>query len=541
MTQLIEPEWILPLILYAETHYRFRYFFSLLKKREPEILADAPQRIEPGFPIPLLLLAKDSDRFPCTLVRAGAVLTNESGFIKSFDLLEASEHLATPYWWKVFHLEVQGLTGWVALDVSWTISVEGVERTYHNDNYRTSSHAPLRVYLDREHLPRMGELYWGDIHTHSSYTEDQVEYGAPLEAARSLCRGMGLTFFCTTDHSYDLDDTVGDYLRNDSSLPKWKALQSEVSRLNDDTPDVVIIRGEEATVRNTSGRNVHLLMIGNSTFVHGSGDGAERWLRTKSEHAIHEAISLKEYNTVCYAAHPQEYVPFLQKVLLGRGNWLSEDLQTPGLDGVQFSNGTVDGGFRTGYEAWVKLLLEGRKLFLGAGNDAHGNFNRFRQLRIPFVMLTERETQLFGKFRTGVFLQDKPTESGIVDALSKGRSVISDGPAATISVRNESGEEASVGESVRAKEVIIQMSVRSTTTMGWIRSARVFLGRIDEEREESILESNGGWDCYRLEESLPLVIRHSCYLRAEVWTSADQSFDAQEHFCLTNPIWISPP
>ncbi len=29
---------------YAEIHYRFRYFFSWLKKREPEILADVPYR-----------------------------------------------------------------------------------------------------------------------------------------------------------------------------------------------------------------------------------------------------------------------------------------------------------------------------------------------------------------------------------------------------------------------------------------------------------------------------------------------------------------
>ena len=47
---------LLPLIvfplLYAETHYRFKYFFSFLKKNEPEILADIPHRLEPNAALP---------------------------------------------------------------------------------------------------------------------------------------------------------------------------------------------------------------------------------------------------------------------------------------------------------------------------------------------------------------------------------------------------------------------------------------------------------------------------------------------------------
>ena len=62
----IDPSWFLPLFLYAETHYRFKYFFSFLKKQEPELLADAPHRVEPGKDIPILILSKDADRYPCS-------------------------------------------------------------------------------------------------------------------------------------------------------------------------------------------------------------------------------------------------------------------------------------------------------------------------------------------------------------------------------------------------------------------------------------------------------------------------------------------
>ncbi len=57
-------EHLLPLILYAETHYKFKGIYSRLFQTEPEIVADAPFRVEPGRPIPILVLVKDAHRFP---------------------------------------------------------------------------------------------------------------------------------------------------------------------------------------------------------------------------------------------------------------------------------------------------------------------------------------------------------------------------------------------------------------------------------------------------------------------------------------------
>ena len=51
-------------LLYPEIHYLFKYFpFSRYRIREPEMIADAPFRIEPGQDIPVLLLLKDGKQF----------------------------------------------------------------------------------------------------------------------------------------------------------------------------------------------------------------------------------------------------------------------------------------------------------------------------------------------------------------------------------------------------------------------------------------------------------------------------------------------
>jgi len=62
--------WLLPGgLLYTEMHYRWRPLPSRYFRKEPEILADAPRRVEPGRPLPLLLLVKDAHRYPITLER----------------------------------------------------------------------------------------------------------------------------------------------------------------------------------------------------------------------------------------------------------------------------------------------------------------------------------------------------------------------------------------------------------------------------------------------------------------------------------------
>ena len=73
----INAEQILPLIfLYTEIHHRFKFFGSKYFKKEPEINADIPHRVEPAHDIPLLILIKDSHKFPVTLLKIDINISN---------------------------------------------------------------------------------------------------------------------------------------------------------------------------------------------------------------------------------------------------------------------------------------------------------------------------------------------------------------------------------------------------------------------------------------------------------------------------------
>ena len=58
---------LLPILGYAETHYRFTGLPSLIYRRQPEIIFDLPRRLQPGADLPVVLLIKDADRFPVSV------------------------------------------------------------------------------------------------------------------------------------------------------------------------------------------------------------------------------------------------------------------------------------------------------------------------------------------------------------------------------------------------------------------------------------------------------------------------------------------
>ena len=65
---LFPPGYLSVTLLYAEIHFKYPVLFSRLKVNLPEVAIDCPSRLEAGRPsIPLLLIWKDADRYPCEL------------------------------------------------------------------------------------------------------------------------------------------------------------------------------------------------------------------------------------------------------------------------------------------------------------------------------------------------------------------------------------------------------------------------------------------------------------------------------------------
>lgn len=534
----LTPDLLIPFFLYAEIHYKFKGLYSRLFKKEPEIIADAPFRLEPGEPIPVLLLIKDAFRFPVFLESVFVLLSTNAGenFCETFTFNETIKD--RKFWHKILYFDpLEKLFGMVQLDVHIKIKINGKTRVYRNDNYRISSHLPLDIFLAEEPLPRFDNWYFGDFHYHSSFTEDQVEFGAPLQPTAQLAQAMGLNFFAVTDHSYDLDDREDSFVLNDPEIPKWYKMREEVKRLNSKMNNFVILPGEEVSAGNSQNRNVHLLIINNKRFFPGKGDGAEQWLKTKPDLSINEILEQLEKNALAIAGHPELKVPFLQKLLIRRGKWQRQDYLNSRLEGFQIWNGDYEEIIGNGTSRWVQLLLAGRKLSLFAGNDAHGNFNRFRQIGFPFFTFREMVSQIFGNARTGVFVNNHFNGTNLIREIKKRHTLVTNGPIVDFQLQNENGEKAKIGDTIRGKNFQLILNGKSTSEFGKIKSLKLFLGDLEKKEEIEFQTFIKTKDPYLFELKLNSSdFPKNGYLRSELLA---EKTDGKLSRCLTNPIWIN--
>ncbi|MDD5230874.1 MAG: hypothetical protein PHC43_06050, partial [Candidatus Marinimicrobia bacterium] len=67
--------WLSPILLYAEMHYRLKFLKGRLYKKQPEIVFDAPRRIQ-STDLPIVLLIKDAHWFPVILKEVRLKITS---------------------------------------------------------------------------------------------------------------------------------------------------------------------------------------------------------------------------------------------------------------------------------------------------------------------------------------------------------------------------------------------------------------------------------------------------------------------------------
>jgi hypothetical protein len=500
-------------------------------KNEPEIIADVPFRIEPEMPLPVLLIVKHANKYPIQLL-------NIEITIKSFNYnkkysYKLKKSIKNPYWYTIFYLEIPNLRGRIDVDVKIKIMTNQSIRSYHNDNYTISSHTPFRVVISSAALPKRPNWYYGDLHVHSSLTDDQVEFGAPISAIVELAKTMGIHFIGVADHSYDLDDRIDNYLQNDPELPKWNALWKQTSMLGDQHNDFVILPGEEVSVGNRFNQNVHLLVFNNPKFIPGSGDSAEKWFKNNPDLNISTVLRKLCNQSVAFAAHPVLHPPFLQKLLIKRGVWSTHDLSHSSLNGMQVWNGRKDKALRKGVKKWVSRLLDGQKISIVAGNDSHGNFNRFRQIGIPFWTLRENRTEIFGRALTGVQVNDKFCKKSLLKSIQKGKMIVTDGPFAKIEFHTDERRTLDIGDTLNCDRGCLWITVLSNDMFGKIKNISICIGNILTQKETLTTFYSHTTEYHNTIHLNKLPQKG--YIRAEVYTQGQQG----EHLCLTNPIYIN--
>lgn len=517
-------------IMYAETHYSFKGIYSRLKKKEPEIIADAPHRIEPGSEIPVLILIKDAQLHPIFLEEVFIDIKGNNQHSRK--IFKYQKRINTRFWYDVIKFEAPIQNGEVLINVSLKFICRNKKLVVKNDNYKCSSHEPLKVQIAKTNLPKTKNWHYGEFHCHTNFTDDQVEFGAPLSATKTMAEAIGLSFFCATDHSYDLDDQPQNYLQKDPDLKKWQALWQEATELNNEN-GFVIVPGEEVSVGNHKNQNVHFLILNNPEFLPGDGDGAENWFTNKPTSSIANTLKKSNSNSAAFAAHPAIKPPFLERLFIRRGKWEKPDLTHTGLHGLQIWNGNHD-GFEEGKKQWIELLLSGKKIFISGGNDAHGNFNRFRQIGFPFLTMRENHHNIFGKIKTAVFLEDKLTLDSLLKAMKNGRMLITDGPFLDIKIisGNKIGRP---GDTLKGDNFELQVSCQTTPEFGSLTELKIFSGNL-ETKSERVYKTVGKFkEAFEFNRTFSFIKpENPCYLRAELFSKSTK----KEFKCLTNPIWI---
>ena len=433
---------------YAETHFKFKLPWSLLYKPWPEIIFDAPFQFVPGVEPTLWIVIRDADRFPTKLktveIRLKPTVDNALGNAVGSALENAPGNTQQPNFsiCKDLNIEVHEQMQFIPIALGkipagtyeahckLTVERNGKTQTFERWNLPRLKPVALRFKVLNEAPPIAPGYAAGEMHCHTHYSADHVEYGATPEVLQQAARAVGLNFVSCTDHAYDFAFTQEDYTKEASSpVPRFQKLREEIAALptKDETgKDLpLLLSGEEVSAGNAKGENVHMTVFAPEGYLPGLGDCGRYWLENKPTRSIKQILNMTEAH--CFAAHPFQQMGLLEKFVFRRGYWAPEDLnitkksadnstsktaKTHAIRGIQFWNGIRDEGFKLGREFWINELGKGNYLLPIGGNDAHGDLNGMTAINLPLISLKHTRAHTFGKVRTVIKVGSRKSAVG---------------------------------------------------------------------------------------------------------------------------------
>ena len=435
---------------YAETHFKFKLPWSLLYKPWPEIIFDAPFQFVPGVEPMLWIVVRDADRFPTTIKTVEIRLSNviPAGTLLESNATENAARQPDVVISKDLNTEVQEQMRFIPLALGkipagtyeahckLTIERKGKTQTFERWNLPRLKPVPLRFKVLSEALPIAPGYAAGEMHCHTHYSADHVEYGATPEVLQQAAKAVGLDFVSCTDHAYDFAFTQEDFTKEaNSPVPRFQKLREEIAALpsTDENGNrlPLMIAGEEVSAGNSKGENVHMTVLGPEGYLPGLGDCGRYWLENRPTRSIKQILNMTEAH--CFAAHPFQQMGLLEKFVFRRGYWKPEDLNLSGkhaIRGIQFWNGIRDEGFKLGREFWINELGKGNYLLPIGGNDAHGDLNSMTAVNLPLISLKHTRAHTFGNVRTVVRIDERgETLASLNAAFSGDNCYVTDGPA----------------------------------------------------------------------------------------------------------------
>jgi len=502
---------------------------AMITTKQPDVVADTLTRTERTGPVPLLLAIRHTDKFPTILESITITVTDANGAEIGRTEIPYDLKLKRAWWREVRDAPApQDFEGEINISVAFHLVVQKKQITIINNNRSNTQHPPLRALLGAPPLPRFDNWYYGDTHFHTLFSDNQAEFGAPVDFSALMADLYGLDWLAFTDHSFDLDDAEGDTVTNDPDLPRWQRYGREIEAAAAAHPGLIFIKGEELSCGNTAGQNVHMLVYNNADLYIGNGDAFEG-RGNAPDHVCADIAANLPAHEAAFAAHPRTENNSLTQLVINRGQWELEDMAAPGLTGVQVWNHTRS-PWPDGMDHWKRLLLSGLRAPLLAGTDAHGDFN-YEYGRWP-------DQLPFGAIRSAVYIDGEVTVDKLIAALRAGRIVATSGPVAMLEIINTSGDTEFVGGAITGGPFAAAFYARSSAEYGPIKEIRVLLGNFDTGGETVLTTYSGAYapDPMDIEESvlLPDTFKNG-YVRLEVASERDGTI----YEAYTNPVWIT--
>ena len=492
---------------YAETHFKFKLPWSPLFRALPEMILDAPSLALLDQPIPLTLAVHDAHRFPVRLDEV-RIVSRIKGQMHEITWTP-SLGLDQPFHWIRLPCPGPLLCGAQWVDAAFRVTDrKGKSWTFLNHNLPGLSAQSLRIVRLASDFPAPEGWVSGDLHCHTHWSEDPVEWGGDPTMMRDAARCMGMGFFAATDHSYDFAWEHPDYLRPADPTQRFQEFRSSLPPDLEGQP--VVLPAEEISCGNSRGENIHLLAIDHPLYIPGQGDGGRRGLNNHPDLSIPEVLELlTESGAPALAAHPRPGIGWLQRKIFRRGQWDGTDLHA-GIHGLQFCNGSWGRDFLEGRGLWVQDLVAGNRRLPIAGNDAHGDLNRATQVSLPLARLRQTDHHRFGAMRTWILPEGPPSRESLRKALTGAPCVISDGPWLGLRVPDAAHPaERSSGQGT--------LQAASLPEFGNIRRVLVFGHRRGQAREAVVLDASPA--SLHSEHSFELP-PDTLYVRAELLTES---------------------
>lgn len=407
---------------YAETHFKFKLPWSLLFRPWPEIFFDAPFQFIKGSEPVIFLVIKDANLFPVELKTAIIEIQQQNHKTK----LEIPLNLKIEKSFAFIPIKLGNLS-FGKYKVFPKISVQkGAKlKTFSRWNFPFLSPEPLEFQILEEELPKPSGYFAGEMHCHTHYSSDHVEFGATPKIFQETAKAIGLDFVCLTDHAYDFAFSENDYTKETEPVSRFECLRKEINNLE---KYPLLVAGEEVSAGNSKGENVHMTVFAPENYIPGLGDCGRYWLKNSPTLSISKILETTK--APCFAAHPKAPMGVLEKFIFRRGYWESKDIshKSNKIKGIQFWNGSRDEGFFLGKKWWVEELGKGNFLLPIGGNDAHGDLNDCVSVKFPLISLRHNRFHIFGKVRT-VIKADNLSCENLKQAFNHNSLYITDGPA----------------------------------------------------------------------------------------------------------------